>query len=430
MLNRCHRARGRLGRSTGAVAAFGLLVFSASAVTRAQDREAVSWVTSWAAVPDSAGPPIGAKSVRQIVRTSIGGPSLRLRFSNLFGTAPVTIGPVRVAASAGGSATKPGTDRPATFGGKPTVTIPKGADAVSDPVAYSASPLETVAVSISVAASTGRSTIHGDGRQRSYFSNAADSTAAAAFPAGETSSSRFFLTALEVAAGAGARAIVVVGDSMVDGHRSTEDGNARWPDALASRLQADSALASIAVVNAGVSGNRLLKDGPVGPSLLSRFDRDVLDRGGVRWVLLETGINDIGMADERPSPEDDVSAEQVIEGMKALIARAHAKGIAIWGATLLPYSGAERPLRFSPAGDAKRREVNRWIRTAAAFDAVIDFERVVRDPSRPDRILPAFDSGDHLHPNDAGYRAMAESLDVRLFTAESGIVPSRDAARR
>ena len=353
-------------------------------------------------------------AVRQIIRTSLGGSGVRIRLSNLFGTAPLKIGPVHVAAHANGSAIQPQTDHAVTFGGKPTVTIAKGADALSDPVTFSVSALEELAVSLYLPVRTGASTVHGAGDQTAFITPTGDATVAMMFPAGETTSNRFFLTDVEVAASAAACAIVAVGDSITDGGRSTQDHNARWPDALAARLQADPAFRSIAVVNAGISGNRILNDG-FGPSALARFDRDALSKPRVRWILLLEGINDIGVADAPVSPDDDVAAQQIIDGMKTLIVRAHEKGIKIWGATLTPFGGAPRPY-LSAAGEAKRRAINAWIRTAGAFDAVVDFEQVTRDPAHPDRLLPAFDSGDHLHPSDAGYKAMAASIDLRLFT--------------
>jgi lysophospholipase L1-like esterase len=207
---------------------------------------------------------------------------------------------------------------------------------------------------------------------------------------------------------------------VTDGVGSTPDADHRWPDALAARLQTDPALKTIAVADAGIAGNRILNDGRegfIGPSAASRFDHDALDRPGVRWVLLLEGINDIAGASSLTTPQDDVSAAQIIDGMKALIARAHAKGVRVWGATLAPFGGAEWPFH-SAAGEAKRQAVNAWIRSAGAFDAVVDFEGTLRDPAHPDRLLPAFDSGDHLHPNDAGYAAMAAVIDLRLFTLD------------
>jgi lysophospholipase L1-like esterase len=305
-----------------------------------------------------------------------------------------------------------------TFGGKSTVTIAKGADALSDPVAFKVAALDELAVSLYLPTRVESSTMHTTAIQTVYFTPS-DATAATTFPAGETDNSRYFLTDVEVTAGADASVIVVVGDSTSDGVGSTEDGNTRWPDALAARLQADPKLASIAVVNSGLSGNRILNDAAdpfLGPSTLSRFDRDALSKPGVRWIVLLQGINDITASGMLTTPKDQVSVQQIIDGMKMLIARAHAKGIKIYGATLLPRGGTTGPRRQTPEGAAKRQEVNAWIRTSGAFDAVIDFEKAVRDPAKPDYLQSAFDSGDHSHPNDAGYKAMAASIDLSLFT--------------
>jgi lysophospholipase L1-like esterase len=260
------------------------------------------------------------------------------------------------------------------------------------------------------------------GNQTVFFATG-DATMAPEFPAseGEPDDSRYFLTDVEVAADPAARAIVILGDSVTDGVGSTENRNARWPDALAERLQADPALADIAVVNSGIAGNRIVNDGAApyrGPSSLSRFDRDVLGKPGVRWVLLLQGSNDVSAGDVLKTPNEKVSAEQIIDGMKTLIARARAKGIKIWGGTLLPKGGAAFPAPPSEEARIKRQAVGKWIRTSGAFDAVVDFEKVVRDPANPDRLLPAYDSGDHLHPNDAGYRAMAAALDLSLFGSD------------
>jgi lysophospholipase L1-like esterase len=373
------------------------------------------WVTTWGAAPDSTGPSLSSKTVRQIARISIGGSHVRLRLSNLFGAGPVSIGSVRVAIHAGGSAIERDTDRAVTFAARPDVVIPKGADALSDPLEFPVKALAQLAVSIHVRHDGGTSTIHGTGLQTAYLASG-DATAAT-FVTGETDDSRYFLTDIEVAA-ADAWSVVTLGDSITDGVGSTVDGNARWPDALVARLQAEPGLASLAVVNAGISGNRILNDGRapfIGPSSLSRFDRDVLGRPGVRFVILLQGSNDITASDMLPTPEDHVSAQQIINGMKALIARAHEKRIKVFGATLLPSEGVGKPFVRTEAGRAKRQALNQWIRTSGAFDAVIDFERVMTDPARPGHLRPAFDSGDHLHPNDAGYAAMASAIDVRLF---------------
>jgi lysophospholipase L1-like esterase len=396
----------------------GLLIWSAGtmAIARSADDAVGVWIGTWGAPADQAGRALKEQTLRQIIRTSIGGSKLRIRLSNLYGAGPVTIGPVRVGRSGGGSAIHAGTDRPLTFGGKSSVTIPKGADALSDPVALPVRALEELAVSLYVPAAIEASTIHGVAMQTAYLAPG-DVTAAEKLATAETDDSRFFLTDVDVEAPADARSLVIVGDSVTDGVGSTDDRNARWPDALAARLQGDPALASIAVINAGIAGNRILNDGGerfIGPSTLSRFDRDALNKPGVRWVLLLQGINDISASSILKTPKDNVSAEQIIEGMKTLIARAHAKGIQIWGGTLLPRKGVAPPFN-APENEVKRAAVNAWIRNSGAFDAVIDFEAVVRDLDDPDRMRPAFDSGDHRHPNDAGYKAMAAALDQTLF---------------
>jgi lysophospholipase L1-like esterase len=383
------------------------------------------WIAAWGASPDSTGPSLSSKTVRQIVRLSIGGSHVRLRLSNLFGSGPLSIGPVRIALHASGSAIRPGTDRGVTFGGSPVATIERGGDGLSDPIEFPVNALAQIAVSIHVRDDGGASTIHGTALQTAYITSG-DATALLDLSPRETDNSRYFLTDIDVAASHDARLVVVLGDSITDGVGSTEDGNTRWPDVLAARLQSAPSSASVAVVNAGISGNRILNDGRrpfIGPSSLSRFDRDVLDKPGVRFVIVLQGSNDISAADMLITPEDQVSARQIIDGMKALIARAHARGIRIFGATLLPREGVGKPFVNTDAGRAKRLEVNDWIRTSGAFDAVIDFERLMTDPARPGYLRPAFDRGDHLHPNNAGYAAMASMIDLRLFAADASPRP-------
>lgn len=372
------------------------------------------WVAAWSASPDQAGPSLGGKTIRQVIRTSVGGPRVRVRFSNLYGSAPLTLGPVRLARPAGGPSVQPGSDRAVTFGGHATVTIPKGGAVLSDSVEFPVGALEEVAISLYVPPGAGASTLHGVGRQSGFFA-AGDATASPTLTAAAPAGSRHFLTDLDVAAGPGAGSLVIVGDSITDGVGSTKDRSARWPDALAARLQSDPTFAAVGVVNAGVAGNRLLNgasDPFVGPSMLSRFDRDALMKSGVRWVLLLAGINDIAAADMLGKPEDQVSAAQVSDGLKMLAGRARAQGFKVFGGTLLPVAD---PAFLTPGGEAKRQAVNAWIRTGGAFDAVIDFDQALRDPADPGRIRAEFDSGDHLHPNDAGYAAMAAAIDLRLF---------------
>ena len=393
------------------------LIVAASPAQSAPPQSAPHWVAAWSAAPDQEGPPLSAKTIRQIVRPSIGGSSVRLRLSNLYGTAAVTIGPVRVAKHAGESAIQPGTDRAVTFGGKPIVTIAQGADMLSDPVAFQVTAFEQLAISSYIVDSSKASTLHGVGMQTAYIADG-EVTAAPKLAGSETDTSRYFLTDVDVAANVDARTVVVIGDSITDGVGSALDLNRRWPDALAERLQADRLLASIAVVNSGIAGNRLLNDASapfVGPSMLSRLDRDALSKPGVGWILLLSGSNDISASDMLGTPKEKVTAQQIIAGMQKLIARAHAKGIKVYGATVLPKAGVAKPFIHTAEAQAKRIELNEWIRSSGAFDAVVDFERLMRDPARPDHLAPAYDSGDHLHPSDAGYQAMAAAIDLRVF---------------
>lgn len=375
-----------------------------------------TWVASWGAAPDSDGPALRDQTVRQLLRISAGGKRVRVRLSNAYGSGPLVIGPVRLARSTGDGTIRPGSERLLLFHGRPTVTIAKGGDALSDPVGLAVGALDELALSIYVKDTAGPSTLHGDARQDARL--AGGDTTGKPLPAqAGTDASRYFVNEVLVEAAPGARAIVIVGDSISDGNQSTPNRNARWPDVLASRLQADPALASIAVVNAGISGNRLLNDGPVGPSMLQRLGRDALGRAGVRWIVLEAGLNDIGLADDAASPADAVSAADIIAGMRLVVARAHAHGIAVWGATLTPYGGAEQPLRHSAAAETRRQAVNAWIRSAGSVDQVLDFDAAIRDPRQVVRMLPALDSGDHVHPNDAGYRVLADAVPLRWFSA-------------
>lgn len=351
------------------------------------------------------------QTVRMIVRTTIGGSVARVQFSNASGGEPVTIGRARIAKSAGGDATAPGSDRPLSFGGQPSVTIQPGAVAISDAVALDIAALDLLAVSIHLPAATAVNTLHPLGLRTTYVAKG-ERTADAALAGAETNRSYFWLTGVEVMAPEAAGAIVTFGDSITDGYGATPDAARAWPDLLAERLQRDPGSRHMSVVNMGISGNRVRRDG-AGLSALARFDRDVLARTGVRWVVLLEGINDINIAAIPGIPASEaVTADQLIAAYAQFVDRAHLHGIKVMGATITPTEGL---WLYSPQTEAIRQTVNDWIRTGGKFDAVVDFDAAVRDPARPSRMLPRFDPGDHVHPNDAGNAAMAAALDIATF---------------
>lgn len=373
------------------------------------------WLAVWGASPSDPAPAMPGVTVREHVRLSLGGDRIRIRLSNRFGTSPLTVGPVHVARQGTGAGIVPGTDRAVTFGGDPTVTIPAGALAVSDPISLDVDALSEIAVSIFLPPGSGTLTIHALGVSTTYISPPGDFTGASVLPVASTQLSRFLLSNVEALVHKSSDAIVTLGDSITDGFASTVDANHRWPDFLADRLRAKHRFDDISVVDQGISGNRLRKD-IAGPNAQERFDRDVIAQTGVRWVTLLEGINDIGFPGSvEPPSTPRTTAPEIIAAYKQLITRAHAAGLKIYGCTLTPFEGTIFPGYFAPDKEPVRQAVNEWIRTSGWFDAVIDFDRAVRDPSHPTRMLPAYDSGDHLHPNDAGYQAMANAVDLRLF---------------
>ena len=357
-------------------------------------------------------PNLANQTVRMIIHTSIGGRRVRISLSNAYGEKALTIGAAHVALRDHDSAIVPASDRALTFSGKPQLTIPPDAEALSDPVDLEAPRLSDLAVSLYVPGDAGAPTNHLTGLHTTYISKTGDFSGAPLVADASTTQSWYWLSGVDVVAPRDAGVIVAFGDSITDGTTSTPDTDSSWPSQLARRLAAKRSTADVAIVNEGISGNRLLSDG-AGVSALARFDRDVLAQPGVKWLVVLEGINDIGFASlPGAQPADAVTADDLIAAHKQLIERAHLHGIKAIGATLTPYSEA---LYYSEAGETVRQAVNQWIRTSHAYDAVIDFDQVVRDPANPKQIRAAYNIRDHLHPNDVGYKAMADAVDLALF---------------
>ncbi|MFS2083805.1 SGNH/GDSL hydrolase family protein [Stenotrophomonas geniculata] len=381
------------------------------------------WVASWQASPQ---PVWGAdflfptlvpatlhdQTFRQTARISLGGPRLRVRLSNAYGTQPLRIGAASVAARAGA------TPQPLSFDGQPGVLIGPGQERLSDPLSLATDDRQALQVSIFVPGPTPVQTFHWEGRQTSWTAPG-DQSRAQALSAASSTTARLFLAGIEVEAAARARSVVVIGDSITDGATASLDQDQRWTDHLAARL----APRGIAVVNAGISGGRLLRDG-MGESVLARLQRDALDQPGVASVIVLIGINDIswpGTAFARNQARPALAELQA--GYRALAEQARGRGIRIVGATLTPFAGAlpGTPLAdyYHPDKDALRRQLNAWLRTDSPFDAVIDLDAALRDPADPSRMAAAYDSGDHLHPGDAGNRAIAEAVDLEVLMGPS-----------
>jgi lysophospholipase L1-like esterase len=380
------------------------------------------WVTSWSASPQVATPGTPAatgfdnQTVRNIVFTSVGGASVRLVLSNVFGTTPLQIGDATVAVAGSGAAVS-GTIHQVRFAGSTSFQIPAGAQVLTDPVAMRVRPLQDLAVSVYLPGSTGAATIHSDAQQVNWVSGTGDHAGDAGAGAFTTQTqSWFYLSDVIVRSDRASGTLVAFGDSITDGFRSTVGANARWPNDLARRLDAVHGR-TLSVADEGISGNRVLNDALCcGVNAEARFERDALDQPGVRKIIVLEGINDFGFSAVPPNPVidpvTDVSAAEVIAGYEQLIAQAHARGLEIIGATLLPFKGAGY---YTAEGEAKREAVNAWIRASGAFDGVIDFDKLMRDPSNPLVLNPAYDSGDHLHPNDAGYQVMANSISLDML---------------
>lgn len=356
------------------------------------------------------------ESVRQVVRVSAGGSRVRIRLSNRYGTKPLRVAGATIAKAGEGAAVRPGTVRPLTFDRSLSTTIGAGGAATSDATILFTAPLQKLTVTLYFAEPTGAATFHEAGFTTTYraagdrrFEHGGEAFA------GETSHSWYYLTGVDVAGGPGrpSGTVVAFGDSITDGVLTTPNANNRYPDELAERLVA--AGRPMGVLNAGISGNMLLTDAPcfAGEKGVSRFGRDVLDQPGVGTAIVLEGINDIGLGgtDIGCGTPPVVTAAQLIEGHRTLIRAAHARGITIIGATLTPMKGSPYG-HDTPHNEAVRDAVNHWIRNSGEYDAVVDFDRALADPADPDALLPAYDSGDHLHPNDAGMRAMAAAVDL------------------
>jgi lysophospholipase L1-like esterase len=402
---------------------FLLAWLPAAAQTAAQ-----TWVATWAASqqipePRNALPSADFEdaTLRQIVHLSLGGATLRVHLSNAFGTEPLHFTSVHIARplSASSPAIDPASDKALTFSGSSDVTVPAGAEYISDPIDYPVAALSNLAVTFHLDAAPAGQTGHPGSRATSYYVHG-DQVAAADLPGAKKVDHWYQIAGIDVSAPASTSqnaAIVALGDSITDGHGATTNGNDRWTDVLAQRLQASPATRSLSVLNQGIGGNHLLTDG-LGPNVLARFDRDVLAQTGVRYLIVFEGVNDLGgltREHEVTPAEHALLVRRILAAYQQVILRAHAHGIIVIGATITPYTGSGY-YHPGPASEADRQAVNQWIRAAGHFDAVIDFDKTVRDPSQPDRMLPAFDSGDHLHPSPAGYRAMAEAIPLSLFT--------------
>ncbi len=383
------------------------------------------WVGSWAASqqipePRNSLPPGALRdaTLRQIVHLSVGGDTLRIHVSNAFGTRPLLFSAVHIAraATAGStSAIDPATDRAVTFNGSPSVVVPAGAEYISDPVHLEMPALSSLAITIYFTDPPARETGHPGSRADSYYVQG-NQVSAPSLANAQTVEHWYQISGVDVLAPADSASIVALGDSITDGHATTTNGNDRWTDDLAARLQASPAMRNVSVLNQGIGGNCLLTQ-CLGPNTLARFDRDVLAQTGVRWVIVFEGVNDLGgltFHGAVPAAAHQELVQGIIGAYRQIIERAHARGIEVIGATITPFAGSG----FYHPGAATLSDldtINAWIRAPGHFDAVLDFNKVIADPADPERLKPAWDSGDHLHPNPAGYHALADSIPLSLF---------------
>ena len=401
------------------------LAFYAQAILAQAPPATPNWVGSWAAAQQApeannslAPGDLRDATLRQVVHLSIGGEVLRVRISNAFGIAPLEFTSVHVARPAATASARidASTDRALTFSGRPRVTIPAGADYVSDPIAFAVEAQSDLAITFHIDEPPAAQTSHPGSRATSYLVHG-DRVADTDLPDAISFEHWFSISGVEVNSPSGAAAVVTRGDSITDGRGSATNGNDRWPDDLARRLRTALPTRSLSVLDQGIGGNRLLVDGS-GPNALARFDRDVLAQPGVRYLIVLEGINDIGafgLEGNTAQAAHDHLVHSILAAYEQIVARAHAHGIRVYGGTLTPFTGSGY-YKPGPMSEADRVAVNQWIRTPGNFDAVIDFDKAVRDPHQPEMLLPAYDSGDHIHPTPAGYRAMADAIPLADFT--------------
>jgi len=386
------------------------------------------WVGTWEASPApqlsdesqmrAAKLKFGNQTLREVVHTSIGGDTVRVRLSNAYGKDTVQIGAVHIALHSRGADIVAGSDRTLTFGGQSSISIPPNAPVLSDAVKLDAPALGDLVISIFLPKATAGAGIHYSAQQTTYIAQG-DVTGASSIREPTTITSWVFLTGVDVLAPESASAVVALGDSITDGARSTVEANDRWPNLFANRLLKRGLREELGVLDAGIGGNRILHDAATdvqfGVNALARFNGDVIAQSGVKSVIVLEGINDLGHPGSSAPKSEEVSASDIIQALKQLIACSHEHGLKIFGGTLTPFEGTVYPGYFTPEKEVKRKAINDWIRGSHAFDGVIDFDKAVRDPDHPDRLLPAYDCGDHLHPSDAGYKAMAEAIPLPLF---------------
>ena len=389
-----------------------LLFVAVSANTANNDLWVGTWACSPQLVDSSVAPPnpdFADTTLRQIVHVSVGGTRIRIRFSNAFGNTPLLITSAHVAKAAASGSIDPATDKSLTFAQQPSVAIPAGALLISDPLAFDLPPLSDLAVTIHIQGAPDGVTTHAGSRATSYFT-AGDAVTETTLPSPQITDHWYFLNAVDVAATKSPRAVVILGDSITDGKNSTTNGNTRWPDDLARRFQTNKHTRDTGVLNHGIGGNRLLHDG-LGPNALARFDRDVLAQTAVHWLVVLEGVNDIGTCAANCNLHE--LTREILQAYQQIILRAHTHAVRVYAATILPFGGS---FYATPEAERTRQTINQWIREGGQFDAVLDFDAVTRDAQDPTRLSPSMDSGDHLHPSNAGYQAMADSINLKLFS--------------